>query len=266
MDDAGPAFSNVYDDDARASAYAALEYPGTYYLAFRDLPAIIAEHVSGREALDFGCGAGRSSRFLKRLGFRATGIDISASMIRLARSADPEGAYHQVGDGDFGPLGDRRFDLVLSAFAFDNIPGTGRRHDLLGGLAGLLGPGGRIVLLGSTPEIYWHEWASFTTRDFPENRTAKSGERVHIIMKDVADRRPVVDCIWFHEDYLATFSAASLRLVAQHRPLGRGDEGREWVSETTVAPWVIYVLEPGTDGNDPTLEGLRPGLSLPGRP
>ena len=49
-------FSNVYDDTERAKAYAALEFPGTYYLAYRDLPAIIsqyvAQHVSGREALD----------------------------------------------------------------------------------------------------------------------------------------------------------------------------------------------------------------------
>lgn len=248
MDESAPAFSNVYDDDARANAYATLEYPGTYYLAFRDLPAIIARHVSGREALDFGCGAGRSTRFLKRLGFHATGIDISASMLQLARSADPEGTYHQVADGDFGPLGDSRFDLVLSAFAFDNIPGADRRRDLLRGLGGLLSPGGRIVLLGSTPEIYWHEWASFTTRDFSENRVAKSGERVRIVMKDVADRRPVVDVIWFHEDYLATFAAASLRLVARHHPLGRGDDGREWISETSISPWVIYLLAPATSG------------------
>lgn len=145
-------------------------------------------------------------------------------------------------DGDFGPLRDGRFGPV-SAFAFDNIFGVDRRRDLLWGLGGLLAPGGRIVLLGSTPEIYWHEWTSFTTRDFPENRVAESGERIRFIMKDVTDRRPVLDCIWFHDDYLATFSAASLRLVAQHRPLGRRDEGRDWVSETTVAPWVIYVLE-----------------------
>jgi hypothetical protein len=61
-------------------------------------------------------------------------------------------------------------------------------------------------------------------------------------MKDVADRRPVVDLIWFHEDYLTTFTAAALRLVAWYHPLGRPDDGREWISETAVAPWVIYVL------------------------
>ena len=50
-------FFNVYDDAQRAEAYSKLEFPGTYYLAYRDLPAIIAEHVTGPAALDFGCGA-----------------------------------------------------------------------------------------------------------------------------------------------------------------------------------------------------------------
>lgn len=67
-----------------------LSFPATYYLAYRDLPAIIsqyvAQHVSGREALDFGCGAGRSTRFLKKLGFNAVGIDISSSMIQVAKT------------------------------------------------------------------------------------------------------------------------------------------------------------------------------------
>ena len=34
-------FSNVYDDQEQADAYAELEFPGTYYLASRDLPAIV---------------------------------------------------------------------------------------------------------------------------------------------------------------------------------------------------------------------------------
>ena len=34
-------FTNVYDDAERAEAYAKLEFPGTYYLAYRDLPEII---------------------------------------------------------------------------------------------------------------------------------------------------------------------------------------------------------------------------------
>ena len=51
-----------------------------------------------------------------------------------------------------------------------------------------------------------------------------------------------MDLIWFHEDYLALFAAAELELVAQFTPLGRPDDGQSWISETAIAPWVIYVL------------------------
>ncbi len=103
-------FSNVYDDRERAEAYATLKFPGTYYLAYRDLPAIIAKYVPGREALDFGCGAGRSTRFLKNLGFSVIGIDISSSMIQLAKNVDPSGSYRLVADGDFSAFEPARFD------------------------------------------------------------------------------------------------------------------------------------------------------------
>jgi len=33
------------------------------------------------------------------------------------------------------------------------------------------------VLIVSRPEIYTYEWASFSTKDFPENRQAKSGTK-----------------------------------------------------------------------------------------
>jgi ubiquinone/menaquinone biosynthesis C-methylase UbiE len=242
MEERDVSFTNVYEDTERAQAYATLEYPGTYYLAYRDLPAIIAKHVTGWRALDFGCGAGRSTRFLKNLGFNAIGIDISSSMIQLATSVDPAGAYRLVGDGDLSSFQPACFDLVLSAFAFDNIPGVARRCELLRGLARLLTTEGRIILLGSTPEIYTHEWASFTTKEFSENRGAKSGDTVRTVMKDIGDQRPVVDIIWFPEDYLNLFAASDLDLVAQYTPLGREDEPYEWITETSIAPWVIYVL------------------------
>jgi SAM-dependent methyltransferase len=240
-------FSNVYDDDERAQAYARLEFPGTYYLAFRDLPALIAEHVRGRAALDFGCGAGRSTRFLGELGFDAIGIDIAPTMIDLARAADPTGRYLLVSDGDYRVFEPRTFDLICSAFAFDNIPGVEHRAEILRGLRRLLRDDGRIILLDCTPDIYMHEWASFTTRDFPENRRARSGDEVRVLMTDVDDRRPVVDLIWFHDDYLALFAASDLELIAQHTPLGRDDEPYAWVTETSISPWVIYVLK-GTVG------------------
>ncbi len=236
-------FQNVYEDAHRADAYAGLEFPGTYYLAYRDLPAILREHVRGHRAIDFGCGTGRSTRFLKRLGFETVGVDIASDMLSHARQRDPDGDYRLVADGRPGDLAAGTFDLVLSAFTFDNIPTLERKAELFRDLGNLLDREGRIVNLVSSPEIYTHEWASFTTRDFPENRTARSGERVKIVMLDVPDRRPVEDILCTAEDYAEVYRRAGLVTVATHRPLATSDEPFPWVNEASIAPWTIYVLK-----------------------
>jgi SAM-dependent methyltransferase len=235
-------FSNVYDDQTRAAAYAGLEYPRTYGLAFRDLPSIIRRHVRGHKALDFGCGAGRSTRFLRELGFDAVGVDISGHMLARAHQRDPEGDYRLMPDGDLSEFATGTYDLVLSAFTFDNIPTMEKKAALLGAMGLLLKDSGRIVNLVSAPEIYINEWASFSTRDFPENRTARSGDTVRIVMLDVEDRRPVEDIFWTDDAYAETYGLAGLRTIETHRPLAEPGEASSWVSETTISPWVIYVL------------------------
>src|SRR4030042_6837151 len=115
-------FINAYSDTTRADSYAQLEFPNTYYLAYRDLPEIIKKHVNGTTVLDFGCGTGRSTRFLKKQGFNAVGVDISEEMVVKARLFDPSGNYYVMEDGDFGQFNKASFDLVLSVFTFDNIP------------------------------------------------------------------------------------------------------------------------------------------------
>lgn len=235
-------FSNTYEDDAYATAYAKLEFPGTYYLAFRDLPDIFSRHVQGEEALDFGCGAGRSTRFLRKLGFNAVGVDIAEEMIGRARSGDASGDYRLVADGDLSQFAPSTFDLVLSAFTFDNVSTPAKKSKILSELQRVLRPDGRIVNLVSSPEIYLNEWASFSTRDFPENRQAKSGDRVKIVVTAIEDKRPTVDVVCLEEDYRNLYKEAGLEVAEICKPLGKPDEPYEWISETTLAPWIIYVL------------------------
>jgi SAM-dependent methyltransferase len=234
-------FANVYDDRDRARAYAELEFPGTYYLAFRDIPRLLARHVTGTSALDFGCGAGRSSRFLRDRGFDVIGVDISAAMLAEAAARDPQGTYLRLTNDDFGPLGARRFDLIFAAFSFDNIPGRERRIRLVRELASRLTPAGRLVILASSAEIYVNEGLSFSTRDFPENRTAKSGDVVRIVMLDGPDRRPVEDVFWTDADYREMFTSAGLEILEVHRPVGNDADPIQWVSEREVSPFAIYV-------------------------
>ncbi|SPF32003.1 Methyltransferase [Candidatus Sulfotelmatobacter kueseliae] len=234
-------FVNCYADASRAGAYATLEFANTYYLAYRDLPAILAEHVTGTRALDFGCGTGRSTRLLRKLGFSVTGVDVSEDMLRIARGLDPSGDYRLVPGDNFHELDVEAFNLVLSAFTFDNIPGATKTR-IFSDLAKLLAPNGTMVSLVSSPEIYTHEWASFSTKDFPENASARSGDVVRIVVTDHQDARPVEDILCTDESYRAVYQAASLRAMQVLKPLATGDEPYPWVNETRIAPWVIYVL------------------------
>jgi len=235
-------FFNSYGDETRAASYATLAFHNTYYLAFRDLPKLFRTHVKGKKAIDFGCGTGRSTRFLKQQGFSAVGVDISQEMIRKAKQIDPVGNYYLITDGDYDQFDKKSYDLILSAFTFDNIP-LGKKQSLFLGLTRLLHPKGKLISITSSPEMYTHEWASFTTEKFPENKQAKNGDVVPIITKDFDDNRPCYDIFCTPEEYSRIYADAGLQIVETIKPLATGDESYNWINETRIAPWIIYVLQ-----------------------
>jgi len=235
-------FLNSYQDVLRAKAYAKLEFPGTYYLAYRDLPEIIKKHINGQRALDFGCGTGRSTRFLQKIGFNTIGVDIAKSMIKQAKETDPSGNYYLIEEGVLDQFRDNTYDLVLSAFTFDNIPTREKKVRNFLEIRRILKMDGIFVNLVSSPEIYTHEWVSFSTKDFPENKNAKNGDVVRIIITAIADKRPVEDVLWMDEDYQDVFEKSGLKLITTYKPLAKETEQYDWINEIKIAPWVIYLL------------------------
>ena len=234
-------FTNIYTDRDYAASYAALDWGGTYHLVYRDLRGIIKRHVTGHRALDFGCGTGRSTRLLRSYGFEVTGIDISEPMIRSARQLDPEGDYRICSPGEFRDVPAGGFDLVLAAFPFDNVPAD-KKSGLFRALRNLMAPGGSLINIVSSPEIYLHEWASFSTKSFPENKHAKNGDIVRIVTREFKSGKPAEDVLCTPEAYRAIYAECGLGVIAEERPLGRKGDGIAWVSETSIAPWTIYVL------------------------
>src|SRR5207249_2263700 len=127
--------------------------------------------------------------------------------------------------------------------------------DALRRLRTLLAPDGSLFLVVSSPAIYVNEWASFSTRDFPENRHACDGDRVRIVMLDVADSRPVEDVVCTDARYRRLFESAGLGVLGVQSPLATGKEATRWVSETSTAPWTIYALSrlPGDESQRPLI-------------
>lgn len=232
----------MYEDAKYARAYAALDWSGTYFLIRRDLPDILARHIAGRRALDFGCGTGRSTRLLTACGFEVLGVDVSEAMIDRARMIDPAGQYRLIHDGDLDQL-DGDFALVLAAFPFDNIPNA-QKPRLLSALGQRLAVSGRLVNITSSPEIYTHEWASFSTREYPENMRARDGDVVRIVTREFEHAEPAEDILCGPDCYRHLYQRSGLDVVATYRPLGKIDDGCPWLSEVDAAPWVIDVLKP----------------------
>ncbi len=236
--------SNPYDDNARAATYAKIDFRNTYYLAYRDLPRLFAKYGISGSALDYGCGTGRSTRFLRDHGFSTVGVDISEAMVREARGHEPTGDYGVISPGDLKDFPDGRFDLVLSVMPFDSIPTAEEKAETLIEISRVLKPGGWKILVASSHEVYLREWVSFSATEFPENRSAKDGDTVRVFINDIGDRRAVEDILWTEGAYRSTFEKTPLQLVETEHPIVTPDDDYrcEWISERTHAPWTIFVL------------------------
>jgi SAM-dependent methyltransferase len=225
------------DYSGTADDYGRAEFTGTMYLAFRDVPWLISQYATGGKALDYGCGAGRSSRLLKRLGFEVTGVDISDAMLETARELDPGGDYRRIDPARI-PLDDGSVDLAFSSLVFFEIPTIAGMTEAAAEIRRVLKPGGVFVLLIGAERLYDFEWLTVKV-DYPENRGCKSGDTVRVFLPEVG--LELTDYYWTDADYRRVFEGAGLQVVRLHQPMGSPDDGYPWINEHKVPSFSIYV-------------------------
>jgi SAM-dependent methyltransferase len=232
--------SKTHDYETHAGEYADLGMEGTQYLAFRDIPMLIREHAGSVEsALDYGCGAGRSTRFLKSLGLDVVGVDVSPEMLEQARSKDGSGEYHQIRSGHL-PFADSTFDLVFASFVFLEVSRLDEIESVLREMKRVLRKEGAVIFVTDSMEASKGTWVSLSYA-FPENdKPLRSGDTVKLLIRGI----DVVlhDYYWTEGDYCGAAERAGLALATIHKPLGTSEDPIEWRDETTMSPLAIYVL------------------------
>jgi SAM-dependent methyltransferase len=79
------------------------------------LPMCVPGGLEGRKVLDLGCGAGRTTHFLREMGATVTGVDLAAKLVSAARERFPDIEF-RVGDMAALEFAAASFDLVLVSF------------------------------------------------------------------------------------------------------------------------------------------------------
>jgi len=103
--------------------------------------------LSGKSALDVGCGAGLLAEPLARMGAAVTGVDAAPENIAAAREhAAGQGLSITYFAGELAALPAGQFDLVTSMEVVEHVTDPAA---FIGALAARLAPGGLMIL--STP-------------------------------------------------------------------------------------------------------------------
>ncbi len=106
-----------------------------------------AKPLTGRRALDVGCGAGLLCEPLARLGAQVTGVDAAEENIAAAAlHAQGSGLSIDYRCGDVGQLGLAGYDLVTSMEVIEHVA---EKSAFIAALEAALAPGGLMIL--STP-------------------------------------------------------------------------------------------------------------------
>jgi ubiquinone/menaquinone biosynthesis C-methylase UbiE len=136
----------------------------------KDLLYRLAQSCVGDRGLDVGTGTGHFALDLAAHGLTAVGVDLSTSMLDVARDKDT--AVHLLrGDASALPLASESFDVVLSVTALEFIE---RRQQALNEMWRVVRPGGRLVVgvLNS-----WSPWAWARRRESRQQETPFSHAR-----------------------------------------------------------------------------------------
>jgi len=192
-----------------------------------------------RSVLDVGCGTGHHLELLAEHFEQLAGVDLSASMLDVARTRVP-GVQLQLGDMREFSLG-RRFDVVVSLFSAVGYMADAHELTLaVGAMAEHLAPGGVLVVDGWVRPEMWRagdggvavesgaagdEGLARFTRSRSDGRHTWLGMvYVHSTPQGVTTHRDEHRLTLFtEEEYCAAFHAAGLDAKVVPSPM----EGRD---------------------------------------
>jgi SAM-dependent methyltransferase len=220
---------------ASAEAYGSLGIEGTTYQIGFDAVAELLGDISGKTFLDFGCGAGRSASFLKRLGARQVyAVDHDQNMTEQALARELDGVTFLRTDGAI-PLPGTSADGAVSVNVFIEIRTLDAMTRACAEIARTMRPGAASVLESSSPAVFGHTFRSF---GYPYAGPLRSGDTTPCIVTAPGGRFTIEDTYWTERDYVEAAERARLTVTTIAYPRPR-DPSAWPTDEASVPPFIV---------------------------
>ena len=164
--------------------YAAIQLEGQYLLAAHFVGEVVRATSGPRNVLvDFGCGAGKSTRAVASLvrdGGRVIGVDISNDFLATARRlTDQSAASHRVTydyrkvvrvhGREVIPVDDESADIVTSTIVLQELQSELQLANALYEMGRIARTGAVLALACVSDKITTEDYTTFTYAGFPEN-------------------------------------------------------------------------------------------------
>ena len=118
--------------------------------SLRGYVARVARREAGMKILEVGCGTGTNLELFADAGCEVSGVDLSPSMMDLARKKLGDRADLRLGDASEMPFADDSFDLVLSFLTLHEMPPS-VRAPVMDEIVRVAGADGRALFVDYHP-------------------------------------------------------------------------------------------------------------------
>jgi len=198
--------------------------------------AKLLQPIQGKNILDYGCGNGKFSAYLRNLGAEVVGIDISTTQLEIAKKGKNKNIIY-LADNDPRIESDyiNYFDAGVLIFVLCEISSPDIMLSVLKRMHNLLKLESQLVILN--PNWDKGNGKDFLTHQMQYSPELKLGEHVTTILKG---NPPIYipDYYWSKSFYLEMLEKAGFGKFEIYEPLASND-GTPWKDEKKYPPFLI---------------------------
>ena len=166
--------------------------------------------IQAKKVMDYGCGTGRSTKFIKELGAKVIGVDIRSDIIATAKKQYPEIEFRLIENAKI-PFPNATFDLAISTFVQLEMASINEMELVAEEIFRILKIGGEFLILTVNPESWGNTYQSFSS-DFPKEFARQSGQKINVNMITEMGEIKFQDYYWEIEDYLKPLKNAGFQI------------------------------------------------------